>query len=69
MPREYSPLHPRMRWPAAVSLVAGFGLGLLAVVAPRPGGTEPPAVMALPFGALAALTLYAVMYRNVARTD
>ncbi|MBX0295150.1 hypothetical protein [Haloarcula nitratireducens] len=63
---DLSPLDRRMRWPTVAALVVGFGLGALAVFVPRTVGGEPvPWTLALPFGGVAALFLYGVMYRNL----
>ncbi|MBV0925134.1 hypothetical protein KTS45_13095 [Halomicroarcula limicola] len=63
---DLSPLDRRMRWPTVAALVVGFGLGVLAVLVPRTvGGAALPWVVALPFGGVAALFLYGVMYRNL----
>ncbi|GGN93207.1 MULTISPECIES: hypothetical protein [Haloarcula] len=68
MSDDFSPFDRRMRWPAVVSAVAGFGLGFVAVFAQRTGtGADVPWVYALPFGALAAAFLFGVMYRNLSK--
>ncbi|WP_254272088.1 hypothetical protein [Haloarcula marina] len=68
MSDSLSPFDDRMRWPALGAVVIGFGLAFLAVYVQRTaGGTAPPWAFALPFGAIAAAFLYAVMYRNMSK--
>ncbi|WP_135303995.1 hypothetical protein [Haloarcula amylovorans] len=63
---DLSPFDRRMRWPTVAAIVVGFGLGVLAVLVPRTiSDVTLPWVVALPFGGVAALFLYGVMYRNL----
>jgi len=65
MSDDISLFHPRMKKPAVISVVGGFGLGFLAVGAQRIQGTATPLWLGLVFGILAGSFLYGVMYRNL----
>ena len=56
----------RLRKQAAISLTGGAVLGVLAIQSQRIStGAETPWVMALVYGFLAAVALYAVSYRTL----
>ncbi|MFC6974265.1 hypothetical protein ACFQL1_05695 [Halomicroarcula sp. GCM10025709] len=67
MSDDLSPLDRRMFWPGVFALGVGLGLAGLAVITARQGGTGPTWAAGLPAGLLAAVALYAVMYRNLSR--
>jgi len=67
MSDDISLFHRRMRLPAAIAVVGGFGLGFLAVGAQRIQGNPAELWLGLIFGVLAAGFLYGVMYRNLKR--
>ena len=67
MSDDLSPLDRRMLWPGVFALGVGLGLAGLAVITARQGGSQATWAVALPAGLLAAVTLYAVMYRNLSR--
>jgi protein-S-isoprenylcysteine O-methyltransferase Ste14 len=66
MSDDISLFHRRMRKPALISLVAGFGLGFVSVQVRRITTTyATPWWWAIIFGVLAATMLYAVSYSNL----
>lgn len=70
MSEEITIYHPRMKKMAVISVVVGFGLGFMAVQAQRiQTGNPTPWNLALPYGALAAIMLYAITYRNLKKLE
>lgn len=68
MSDDISLFHPRMRKPAAIALVAGFGLGFISVQVRRVTTSyATPWWWALIFGVLAATMLYGVAYSNISK--
>jgi len=68
MSDDISPLHPRMRKPAVISLVFGLALGFLAMGAQRiRGGSGQSLPLAIVLGLLAAAFLFGIMYRNLSQ--
>jgi len=68
MSDDISLFHRRMRKPAALALVIGFGLGIISIQAQRLStGSEYPWILAIPYGLIAAAMLYGVMYQNISK--
>lgn len=68
MSDDISLFHRRMRKPAIISVVAGLGLGFLAIGAHRmTTGNQVSWLLAFAYGGLAAIMLYGVTYRNLKR--
>jgi high-affinity Fe2+/Pb2+ permease len=65
MSDDISLFHPRMKKPAVIAVVGGFGLGFLAVGAQRIQGGGTPLWIGALMGILAAGFLYGIMYRNL----
>lgn len=65
MSDDVSLFGPEMRKPGLISLVAGFTLGFMAIQAQRiQTGAAVPWWLGFPYGALAAVFLYGISYRN-----